>query len=130
MSVIVVPSHVRIQHVTFIIDPRAVNAGKSLRNEDQGRLHVGYLERESLIENGGEEETFNFDIHSLRVSDVTANARHRLPYVYFALFDGHAGTGAALSASHELHRILHVISMSVVKSGEHFLIIFDSRRES
>jgi len=92
----------------------AVNAGKSLRNEDQGRLHVGYLERESLIENGGEEETFNFDIHSLRVSDVTANARHRLPYVYFALFDGHAGTGAALSASHELHRILHGKLMEVI----------------
>lgn len=31
-----------------------------------------------------------------------------LPYVYFGMFDGHAGTGAALAAANQLHHILHV----------------------
>lgn len=31
-----------------------------------------------------------------------------LPYIYFALFDGHAGKGAAVAAVNQLHHILHV----------------------
>ncbi|TDG39166.1 hypothetical protein AWZ03_014410 [Drosophila navojoa] len=30
-----------------------------------------------------------------------------LPYTYFGIFDGHAGYGAALAASHQFHDILH-----------------------
>lgn len=30
-----------------------------------------------------------------------------LPYTYFGIFDGHAGYGAALAASHQFHHILH-----------------------
>ncbi|XP_055913757.1 protein phosphatase 1H [Eupeodes corollae] len=30
-----------------------------------------------------------------------------LPYTYFGIFDGHAGYGAALAASHQFHLILH-----------------------
>ena len=31
-----------------------------------------------------------------------------LPYYYFGIFDGHAGWGAAVSASNQLHHLLHV----------------------
>lgn len=30
-----------------------------------------------------------------------------MPYVYFALFDGHAGSEVAVAASNRLHRIVH-----------------------
>ena len=90
---------------------RAVNAGKSLRNEDQGRIHVGYLERNTPVENGTLQESSSPKFHtppSTPEKDLSQHNRQRIPYVYFALFDGHAGTGAAISASFELHNILHV----------------------
>jgi protein phosphatase 1H len=95
----------------FTLYFRAVNAGKSLRNEDQARIHVGYLERKYSGENGTHETTEFHTPPSTPEKDTTQTTsrhRHRLPYVYFALFDGHAGTGAAISASHELHCILYV----------------------
>lgn len=36
-----------------------------------------------------------------------------LPYVYFALFDGHAGVGAAVAAANQLHHILHVSTLYI-----------------
>lgn len=36
------------------------------------------------------------------------NSATCLPYVYFSLFDGHAGVGAAVAAANQLHHILHV----------------------
>jgi serine/threonine protein phosphatase PrpC len=30
-----------------------------------------------------------------------------IPYVYFATFDGHAGSGCAVTAANELHQVLH-----------------------
>lgn len=32
---------------------------------------------------------------------------HTIPWVYFAVFDGHAGSGVAVAASNTLHRIIH-----------------------
>ena len=58
-----------------------INAGKSWYNEDQATAIRNKLE-------------------------PTPNAA--IPYEYFALFDGHAGVGAALRASRQLHHILHV----------------------
>jgi len=95
----------------------AVNAGKSLRNEDQARLHVGVLERSTPKKNGTSEESFDMEFSTppaTPLEDPSKGVRQRLPYCYFALFDGHAGTGAALSASYELHNILHARLMDVI----------------
>uniref|UniRef100_A0A1A9UUT3 PPM-type phosphatase domain-containing protein n=1 Tax=Glossina austeni TaxID=7395 RepID=A0A1A9UUT3_GLOAU len=59
-----------------------VNSGKSEWNEDQGAF----------------------------CRQVLSDPTHRypdLPYTYFGIFDGHAGYGAALAASHQFHYILH-----------------------
>ncbi|XP_076053951.1 protein phosphatase 1H [Oratosquilla oratoria] len=37
-----------------------------------------------------------------------------IPYYYFAVFDGHAGWGAAVSAANQLHHILHEKLVAVV----------------
>lgn len=59
-----------------------INSGKSKWNEDQAA----------------------FCRHVLMDPDK----RHPdLPYTYFGIFDGHAGYGAALAASHQFHDILH-----------------------
>ncbi|KAI9559759.1 hypothetical protein GHT06_013765 [Daphnia sinensis] len=93
----------------------AVNAGKSLRNEDQARIHVGYLERRHS-DNGHSAETTEFHTppSTPEKDSKTQRPRQRIPYVYFALFDGHAGTGAAISAANELHCILHDKLMDVI----------------
>ncbi|KAH8357978.1 hypothetical protein KR084_004117 [Drosophila pseudotakahashii] len=59
-----------------------VNSGKSEWNEDQGAF----------------------------CRQVLSDPEHKhpdLPYTYFGIFDGHAGYGAALAASHQFHHILH-----------------------
>ncbi|XP_065362799.1 protein phosphatase 1H [Calliphora vicina] len=59
-----------------------VNSGKSEWNEDQGAF----------------------------CRQVLSDPTHQypdLPYTYFGIFDGHAGYGAALAASHQFHHILH-----------------------
>lgn len=59
-----------------------VNSGKSEWNEDQAAFR-----REILS-------------HPLKKFPD-------LPYIYFGIFDGHAGYGAALAASNQFHHILH-----------------------
>lgn len=59
-----------------------VNSGKSEWNEDQA--------------------AFCYEV----LKDPT-NKYPDLPYLYFGIFDGHAGYGAALAASHQFHHILH-----------------------
>lgn len=59
-----------------------VNSGKSEWNEDQAAF----------------------------CQQILSDPSHRhpdLPYTYFGIFDGHAGYGAALAASHQFHHILH-----------------------
>ncbi|XP_026846723.1 protein phosphatase 1H [Drosophila persimilis] len=59
-----------------------VNSGKSEWNEDQSAF----------------------------CRQVLSDPEHKhpdLPYTYFGIFDGHAGYGAALAASHQFHHILH-----------------------
>lgn len=115
---------------------RAVNAGKSLRNEDQARIHVGFLERRSS-ENG--QATGESEFHTPpstpekdgSPSNRPPSRRQRIPYVYFAMFDGHAGTGAAISASYELHCILHVWRLYCVLCGIlHHLLMYAFRTNS
>lgn len=59
-----------------------VNSGKSEWNEDQAAFKVQALHHPSK-----------------ELPD--------LPYMYFGIFDGHAGYGASLAASHQFHHILH-----------------------
>ncbi len=74
----------------------AINAGKSLRNEDQASFHRGVL-RTSDSEFDDSADDFE------------------LPYVYFATFDGHAGSGCAVTAANELHQAVHKRLMAVLK---------------
>lgn len=69
----------------------AINAGKSLRNEDQAAVYRGAVRR-GAHGDGAE-----------------------LPWVYFALFDGHAGSGVAVAASNVLQRVLQDKLMSVME---------------
>lgn len=72
-----------------------INAGKSVRNEDQAAIHVGIL-RGGTSNDAGIED-----------SNHANCLEQSLPYFYFALFDGHAGAGAAVAASNTLHLIVH-----------------------
>lgn len=67
-----------------------VNSGKSEWNEDQGAFNVQVLHHPSK------------DLPDL-------------PYVYFGIFDGHAGYGAALAASHQFHHILHEKLVDIIE---------------
>ena len=71
----------------------AINAGKSLRNEDQAAFHRGVLRAHDLP---AEVES---ELESSKTVDI--------PYVYFGTFDGHAGSGCAVAAANELHVVLH-----------------------
>lgn len=66
------------------------NAGKSALNEDLA-CHTDYLVHKVVTHNKGGLKKFP------------------ISYSYYGLFDGHAGVGAALSASHDLHHLIHVI---------------------
>ncbi|XP_037938112.1 protein phosphatase 1H [Teleopsis dalmanni] len=79
-----------------------VNSGKSEWNEDQGAFCRQVL------------------------SDPT-HKHPDLPYTYFGIFDGHAGYGAALAASHHFHHILHeklvdCIEMLLPRSEEQAIV--------
>ncbi|KAK3932594.1 Protein phosphatase 1H [Frankliniella fusca] len=69
-----------------------VNAGKSTWNEDQACVQQRILVRDSEkhIQGAG------------------------MPYTYFALFDGHAGYGAAVAAANQLHNVVHKKLMDVI----------------
>lgn len=59
-----------------------INSGKSLySNEDQASIHVT----------------------SLTLTDPEKDVTTTIPYIMFGIFDGHAGTGAALTAANTLH---------------------------
>ena len=60
-----------------------INSGKSLySNEDQAAMHVSSLQ---VPASGPDKPPMN------------------IPYTIFCVFDGHAGTGAALTAAHTMH---------------------------
>lgn len=74
-----------------------INSGKSLySNEDQAAMHVS-----SLHVVGPDKQPNN------------------IPYVIYGVFDGHAGTGAALTASHTMH--VHI--KEKLNTIKHFLAL-------
>lgn len=79
-----------------------INAGKSALNEDQAccellrvkrRHHSPMRRRRSSLPNGD----------GLSLQENTDNSPEDLPFHYWALFDGHAGSGVAVMASRLLH---------------------------
>ncbi len=73
-----------------------INSGKSLySNEDQASIHVTHLV----------------------VNEPDKDQASTIPYVMFGIYDGHAGTGAALTAANTLH--FHI--KEKLNSIKHFL---------
>lgn len=101
--------HVNIPNFYHVC--RAVNAGKSLRNEDQACLRRAMLERPESRERNM--RGVRQDLKKTASSPERINPATCLPYIYFALFDGHAGTGAAVAAANQLHHILHVSTFRI-----------------
>ncbi|XP_023714753.1 protein phosphatase 1H isoform X2 [Cryptotermes secundus] len=89
-----------------------INAGKSLRNEDQACLRRAMLERPESRERNM--RGIRQDLRKMPSSPECMNPATCLPYIYFALFDGHAGTGAAVAAANQLHHILHEKLVDVI----------------
>ncbi|XP_046405295.1 protein phosphatase 1H [Ischnura elegans] len=80
-----------------------VNAGKSEKNEDQACCIKGALLR--VDRKTKFSPKYKGAVYPSTPEREGAHAY--LPYVYFALFDGHAGYGAAVAAANQLHHIVH-----------------------
>ena len=89
----------------------AINAGKSVRNEDQAAFHRGVLrtmDADSRVQFTGKlfflffgniEELFMYYFLKIVLGDW------EIPYIYYGIFDGHAGSGCAVTAANELHQV-------------------------
>lgn len=71
-----------------------INAGKSTRNEDQAASYQDVAVTKSSIINGG------------RRSNTNRSIEEQIPWVYFGIFDGHAGPAVAVAAAAQLHNII------------------------
>lgn len=69
-----------------------INAGKSMRNEDQASCYQDVLFR-------------RFSTTPFQENDLIA-IENQLPWYYFGIFDGHAGTAVAVAAAKQLHNII------------------------
>jgi protein phosphatase 1H len=90
---------------------RTINSGKSKLNEDQARVQSSFLRIQVPEENSNSSTTNSPVEGSSQVngdSEPTEFKEYQIPYHYFAVFDGHAGAGAAVAAAARLHLILHV----------------------
>lgn len=72
-----------------------INAGKSLRNEDQAACYQDVLIK----------KTTSIQTNTNAESDSNS-LTNKLPWVYFGIFDGHAGTAVAVAAAAQLHNII------------------------
>ncbi|XP_064473634.1 protein phosphatase 1H-like [Ornithodoros turicata] len=124
-----------------------INAGKSLRNEDQGAVYRGAVRRHvsatpalgnsesksptskraasklptdvakdqgDTILNTPSEPPVGSETDSFPQSSSNVEVEQILPWVYFALFDGHAGSGVAVAASNTLQKIIQEKLMNVI----------------
>ncbi|CAL9696571.1 unnamed protein product [Knipowitschia caucasica] len=78
-----------------------INAGKSALNEDQASCEVLRVKRRSRSPT--QRRRSSLPNGDLSPNDHTEASPDDLPFHYWALFDGHAGAGAAVMASHLLH---------------------------
>lgn len=74
-----------------------INAGKSLRNEDQAASYQDILIKQtsSLFYNYANDQRSESDKNPTE-----------LPWIYFGIFDGHAGSAVAVAAANHLHKII------------------------
>ncbi|CAN7988734.1 unnamed protein product [Ixodes hexagonus] len=110
----------------------AINAGKSLRNEDQGAVFRGAVRRQVHAREPRESGSRQ-SLHPAADGDPPGDAgreaatpdspetttggdtvEQMLPWVYFALFDGHAGSGVAVAASNTLQKIIQEKLMNIM----------------
>lgn len=75
--------------------------------------HTGYAECVNSGKSEWNEDQAAFQRHTLSHPQRSGDAE--LPYIYFGTFDGHAGYGAALAASHQFHHILHEKLVDVIE---------------
>jgi len=92
----------------------AINAGKSARNEDQAAFHRGVLRTRDLDES--DLPFASKQPSSAGTTNGSSELSHfEIPYIYFGIFDGHAGSATAVTAANELHQIVHNRLMAVLK---------------
>ncbi|CAN8018840.1 hypothetical protein HPB47_022400 [Ixodes persulcatus] len=116
----------------------AINAGKSLRNEDQGAIFRGAVRRHvQAAPREPRESGSRQNVQPAADGDPPGSPRREsaspppspltpemtvgsdtveqmLPWVYFALFDGHAGSGVAVAASNTLQKIIQEKLMNII----------------
>lgn len=71
-----------------------INAGKSARNEDQAVIYRDEIIKPSSSSTPDKEDPDSIPIY------------HKIPWTYFGMFDGHAGTAVAVAAASQLHTII------------------------
>ena len=54
------------------------------------------------------------ELRTGNVNDIETTEHFDIPYVYFGIFDGHAGSGCAVTAANELHQVIHKRLMGVL----------------
>ncbi|KAL8179133.1 UNVERIFIED_CONTAM: hypothetical protein K2H54_060590 [Gekko kuhli] len=74
---------------------RVINAGKSQHNEDQACCEAVFVEKRGSQRNNPASKETSGDLEGL--------GKKGLYFYYWGLFDGHAGSGAAVMASKRLH---------------------------
>ncbi|XP_074644715.1 protein phosphatase 1H-like isoform X2 [Tubulanus polymorphus] len=82
-----------------------INAGKSKVNEDQAASGTYELKHDNPADPRDYIFASPFRNKPKELTDFTSAhvADEFMPFTYFGIFDGHAGTGAALMAAHTLH---------------------------
>jgi protein phosphatase 1H len=75
-------------------------------------FHTGYAE---CVNSGKSEWNEDQAAFSVRTISHPSKDLPDLPYVYFGIYDGHAGFGAALCASHQFHHILHEKLVDIIE---------------
>lgn len=74
-----------------------INAGKSLRNEDQAVFYQDIIVKTASTIEEMDESSGNPDLSSMQ---------SQIPWLYFGVFDGHAGHAVAVAAAAQLHNII------------------------
>ncbi|KAK7891624.1 hypothetical protein WMY93_023587 [Mugilogobius chulae] len=87
------------------VSSSVINAGKSALNEDQACCQVLRVKRRSTGTHSPSRRRRSSlpNGDGLSLKDDTDTSSEELPFHYWALFDGHAGSGVAVMASHLLH---------------------------
>ncbi|CAB3406455.1 unnamed protein product [Caenorhabditis bovis] len=107
----------------------AINSGKTLLNEDQATAKMLLLTTavplspetaKAVLKKQMEEDDFPILSKTPRVVEVDVDFGPRVEAAYFGIFDGHAGTAAAILASKSLHE--HIKSR-LVDALDHILTL-------